>query len=150
MSFIDHIKFTQPSPGAPASPAIIEFVGPTRDPIAGVNLAHGQTSRHVYLGITRREYFMARAPMPVPKWFFPVMRPCPIVPSTSGITDPGLLAGVEACLDADCDDPEANAWIKARDDAAMAQEQWQAEFRQELLLQWPGYWADEMLKRSGA
>lgn len=140
----------EPSPLDPACPCSIEFIGPDWDGIANRAVPDGKTDSHIFFGVTRREYFMARAPMPVPQWFFPTMRPCPAVPSVNGVDDLEFKGRLIRWMGGDGDDQQAEAWSAAQDEAVKAQEQWQADFRRELLLQWPGYWADEMLKRSGA
>lgn len=137
-------------PFHPAFPTKFEFLGPCVTPYSGRSVPSGAKDIEVFAGMTRREWFMAHAPVEPPEWFNPVMRDCPAVPSIHSITDPSLRAGVEAYWESETDDPEAIAWIEAEKAAGLAQAQWQIDFRRELSLQWPGYWADEMLKRSGA
>lgn len=134
----------------PAHPMTVQMVGPSLSPFSGRQLALGDSEQQVFMGITRREWFMAHAPAEPPEWFFPTMRPCPEVPSVHRIADLEFRRRVMDWMDGGGDDQQAEAWSKAQDSMVEQQEQWQAEFRKELTLQWPGYWADEMLKRSGA
>lgn len=103
--------------------------------------------------ISRHDYFMAHAPARPQHWFQPAMSgPCPAVPSINSI-DPELRAGVLDYWESDCAEgikPRVLEWVAVRDAAEKAQAEWQAEFRKQLLVQWPRVWADEMLKAAGS
>lgn len=101
----------------------------------------------------RLDYFMAHAPMPPPKWFYPRMRECPLAPSRAALNDEQREAIDRLEYMGDEQYPLrgwAEAWCAIADTAATAQDAWQQEFRRELLFQWPRAWADEMMQRSKA
>lgn len=98
-----------------------------------------------------RDYFIAHAPSHAPKWFFPVMPPCPVVPSAMNVLAGSLYddlrswrLGRERLEDLS---EEAQLWLSRRDEAEAAQEEWQAEFRRQCYAQWPCAWADLMLEQ---
>lgn len=99
------------------------------------------------IGMTLRDYFIAHAPHRPQDWFIPVMdRECPVVPSEDACT-PEQREDIVMEWEASGGTEWAKDWCEKRAAAEEAQKQWQAEFRKELLLQWPGAWADEQLKR---
>lgn len=106
-------------------------------------------------GMTLRDYFIAHAPAEVPEWFLATMTwECPLVPAWNALTlDQRNAVEQLDFYDDERDFPgraEAVAWVQKRDEATKGQQAWQAEFRRECTLQWPLYWADEMLKRRAA
>ena len=108
-----------------------------------------------YPGASLRDYFIAHAPAEVPEWFLATMTwECPLVPSWDAMTlDQRNAVEQLDFYDDERDFPgraEAAEWVRKREEATKGQEAWQAEFRRECTLQWPLYWADEMLKRRAA
>lgn len=135
--------------GGLAFPSTMEIKGPCTDPWAGAFVPEGTVSRHVFLGMTLRDYFITHAPSWPPDWFNPVVPPCPAVPSVNAIADDELRHAVKRYWDGEDDtasSPAVLEWIDRRKDAVAAQEQWQIEFRKQRYVQWPAAWADEMLK----
>lgn len=132
--------------GAPAFPVTINFTGPCKDLFLGDDVPAGLTVVRVFQGLTARDYFMAHAPAKPQKWFMPAMPPCVAVPSVSSLRDQEFSNRVTHWLDEGGDDPQAEAWVKARDHLAEKQAEWQTEFRKQRYVQWPAAWADEQLK----
>ena len=100
-----------------------------------------------------RDYFIAHAPAKPPKWFNPDVPPCPAVPSITFAPEcikEQLLAYQDGALGFEQMSATAQAWFEDRDRIEKMQGEWQENFRVEFALQWPLYWADEMLKRRSA
>lgn len=135
----------------PVHPQVIEFAGPTNDPISGRMVPAGTTQRHVFTGLCLRDYFIAHAPSHAPKWFMPVMPPCPIVPSRHKLPFDDFKIELNTFYNGNKERHEltlgALSWVEDRETAEVAQEEWQAEFRRECYAQWPCAWADMMLKQ---
>lgn len=100
-------------------------------------------------GMKLRDYFIAHAPAKPQPWFLPTMlADCPLVPSVGGIADADLRRRVNDYFDVDGsgDFPDdVLRWVHTHQEAAKAQEAWQAEFRKQTFVQWPIAWADEIL-----
>lgn len=100
-------------------------------------------------GITTRAYFAARAPHAVPEWFFPKMpSECPLVPIWNCMPDGPLKDEIRLHFlgDIEATSFEAAEWLLARGRKAAEQTEWQAEFKRQLVAQWPWAWADMVLK----
>lgn len=112
-------------------------------------------TERLWEGMTLRDYFIAHAPAEVPEWFHATMTwECPAVPSMDHIEDRELRKAVKDHHYSDLGTLDAEGavreWYEQRDAAEKAQAAWQAEFRRECTLQWPIYWATEMVKRRAA
>lgn len=148
------MKKTHLPPGsAPAFPLVVEFIGPDTNVFTSEPVQAGHTDRVVFMGLTIRDWFIAHAPATPWAWFNPKMPPCPMVPSVSSIEDDKLRAEVRRHLDWEDEgehSPEAVAWVAAQEYAHKDQAAWQDEFRRQLLIQWPSFWADAMLAQQSA
>ncbi len=99
-------------------------------------------------GLTRREYFAARAPADPQAWFEPVLpTPRPSLPDRF-LLPPEVRKDIEVAWDAGCDPtlPEAEAWLEMYAEAQKTLVAWDNERLKQRLIQWPWTWADAVLK----
>lgn len=106
---------------------------------------------HIQPGMTLRDYFIAHAPSHAPKWFFPVIEPCPIVPSHRKLPLDDFKIELNTFYNGNKEreelTPGALVWVERRESVELAQEEWQTKFRRECYAQWPCAWADMMLEQ---
>lgn len=102
-------------------------------------------------GMTLRDYFIAHAPTEVPTWFEPEVCPAPTEPEKPEFTDAqrSQLNGwrndyVQA---KDIKDEAVRAYALELEAHKKAMRGHAAHIERERILQWPGYWADEQIKR---
>ena len=97
-----------------------------------------------FAGMTLRDYFMPHAPAAPQPWFMPVMPPAPdlsVWVGESGKKYDGERAAMGS---------EEGLLGKVRPANADAYYAWRNEQAKQLYVQWPGAWADEMLKARAA
>jgi hypothetical protein len=105
-------------------------------------------------GMSLRAYFMAHAPAEPQPWFAPRMpaRPQPPErPRSQDLTPDASkeLDGLNDWLNTeDVQDPNVKSFAEAMDAYRLNSDAWAREQKRERYLQWPGAWADEMIKRS--
>lgn len=89
---------------------------------------------------------VAAAPAEPPEWFHASMpAPCPMVPAIGNIRDRDLREAVLRYLEEDVDEGplgnKARRWAEEQTRLRTEQEAWQAEFRRQVIYQWPHAWA---------
>jgi len=98
----------------------------------------GREERGCEPGMTLRDYFVAHAPADPQHWFIPTMptsRPVPVwVADVGGKEYASHLDAERACGDCFCNKNQ------------QAIDEWDSEFGKQRFIQWPGAWADEMIK----
>lgn len=113
------------------------------------NIAYGDGSSVQAIGMTLRDYFIAHAPAKPWPEFAPVMPPKPAFP------DKHLLLSDEDRRDWDNErldyDEEGcsealRQFASANVAAWHAQDEWNSDYNLQRRIQWPAYWADQMLK----
>lgn len=92
-----------------------------------------------------RDYYIAHAP-PVPEWFEPVAPPKP-----KWRDNPEALALKSRKLKPEEMSADQRALLAAEraaiEEYSRSNTEWQLQVKRERLLQWPLYWADQMMKR---
>lgn len=146
----------KPTPSAaPAFPLVVEFVGPTNDPIKGVQVPAGHAERHIFTGISVRDYFIAHAPAEPQPWFSPVLPPKeeplkPFVEMHTDVTDEERRAlnsfNSDWMTHKDVKEVRVQAYLLEREEQVKRQREYRVMSERELYLQWPAAWADAMLK----
>lgn len=107
-------------------------------------------------GMSLRDYFIAHAPAEPQPWFSPSLPARPVRPTrprNQDLTPPAVdeLAGLGDWLDTkDITDPKARTYAEALEQYNQDHSAWEMLRTSERYLQWPGAWADEMIKRRGA
>lgn len=117
-------------------------------------------------GLTKREYFIAHAPKEIPGWFYPQMPPLPKKPpyvsdlfgENSSHPYRGLFRNYYFDEGEEwTNPPEVSIPEKLKDDVAeavknikewsQADSEWYRKRDLEKVIQWPIFWADEILKK---
>ena len=124
------------------------------------NGATGETTVHQYLsdGMTLRDYFIAHAPADPWDWFSPSMPAKPTSPPEFPVGNNGerpvddreanaLSQWVnDPVWDADIEHPAFSNWVKAWSSYWDASLEWKIEQKKQTAIQWPAYWADQMIR----
>lgn len=129
--------------GGPAFP-VLPPLGPDGTGAVGYPYAWG--------GMTLRDYFVAHAPTEIPAWFrpqVPSLGPKPAIPT--GLTQAEHMERIgydEDVLRAeDIREPRVRKWAEDMDAWIKERDHHEALRLRERTLQWPNFWADEMLRR---
>lgn len=117
-----------------------------------------------FIGLTKFEYFIAHAPTVIPGWFLPKMRELPKKPPYVSNLFGKDSNHPDKELFRKCYNSEERVWYdevsipqQLKDDVAKAEEamddwagadtQWYRDQARELVIQWPIFWATEILKK---
>lgn len=121
---------------------------------AGTKLPDGsrvlKDETNVVPGMTLREYFIAHAPAEVPGWFRPVVPPRPETPDIRRLSPEDQRRFKEDYLDHSYDScsPELVAYGEDMNRWTKAVNSWDTEYTRQKALQWPVFWADQVIATS--
>lgn len=144
---------------APAFPLVVEFIGPTNDPIKGVQVEAGYSERHIFTGISVRDYFIAHAPAEPQPWFTPVLPPKESPLPAFGEMYPDRTDAERSALNRfdsdymrveDVKEERVRNYLIQSQEQAERQRAYNAMAHREHYVQWPAAWADAMLKARAA